>query len=112
MKLNPVGISSYQQLGGREATRQAQAESSNQDAGKSQATVAIAPQSESQSSRLAVKIQGGSYADYLSPEEKNALELLFNRFNDKSRFGPSYGRTSSASDGESAHLGNLVDVKV
>ena len=110
MKINPIGISSYQQLTGQEARRKSVAPE-NEQTGQSKATVAIPPQNETQSSRLAVKVEGGSYADFLSPEEKNALDLLFSRFTDRSRFGQKYNHQTVA-DEENGQLGRVVDLKV
>jgi hypothetical protein len=73
--------------------------------------VAIPPQSETQSSRLAVKVEGGSYTDFLSPEEKNALDLLFSRFSDRARFGQKYNHQTAA-DEDNGQLGRVIDLKV
>ena len=110
MKINPIGISSYQQLTGQEARRKSVA-AENDQTGQSKATVAIPPQSETQSSRLAVKVEGGSYAEFLSPEEKGALDLLFNRFSDRSRFGQRYNHRTAADD-DNGQLGKVIDLKV
>lgn len=109
MKINPIGISSYQQLTGQDASRKPSADKKAEAPG-AQSTVLITPQSEAKSSRLAVKAEAGSYADFLSPEEKNALELLFSRYTDRGRFGPSYSRNATEQE-ESVRLGNVVDLK-
>jgi hypothetical protein len=63
------------------------------------------------SSKVAVKVNKGSFADFLTPQERTALELLFSRFSDRSRFGLGYADESlPESDGND--LGNIVDVKV
>ena len=101
MKINPVGIQSYQNVPKREDNaagipyREAEA-----------ASVSIEPKSTAQGSSVAVKAKSGNYADTLSTEERRALELVFARFKETGRFG----RT----DGEKVEggLGQLIDVKV
>ncbi len=107
MKINPLGIQSYQQVNVRE-DKPAGRSSDSASQTKSQA-VSIEPQ-DLAPSKVAVKASTGSYADYLSPEEKNALDLLFARFHDSDRFGAGYKADDSAA--ESGSLGKLIDVKV
>lgn len=109
MKINPIGINSYQQLTGQDASRKPSTEK-KAEVSLAQSTVLITPKSEATSSRLAVKAEAGSYADFLSPEEKNALELLFSRYTDRGRFGPSYNRNATEQE-DSARLGNVLDLK-
>lgn len=109
MKINPVGIQSYQQVDHRERPAGSAAGSEvkpNQDK-----TVSIVPQSETAGSSLAVKAPRGSYTEFLTPEEKQAMDLLFSKYRNSERFGNGYQRDA----GESAamkSLGNVVDVKV
>jgi len=56
-------------------------------------------------SDLSVKLEGIDYAEMLSPEEKQALELLFEKYGDKKG-----SMDSSASN--KPELGTFVDVKL
>ena len=108
MKINPVAIQSYQQ-----ATRQNRPDqpTAQQTASQAPETVAIRPQDESQPSRLAVRATPGNYAQYLSSEERQALDLLFARFKDTGRFGSAY-TGGGVSTEEAATLGRTIDIKV
>ena len=109
MKINPIAIQSYQQTVLREQSSPA----SNQEAvpqGKTERTVEIKPQDVAQRPRLAVTAPRATYADEITPEERRALELLFSRFRDPSRFGAGYAQ-GAADAGSISHLGAMVDVK-
>jgi hypothetical protein len=109
MKINPVAIQSYQQLARRQEPNTAQPENStNEPAGR---TVTIKPQGEVRSSRLAVRVPGRSYAEFLTPEERQALDLLFSRFKNGDRFGASYRAEEPATE-NAGPVGRLIDVKV
>ncbi len=107
MNINPVGIQSYQQVNVREdnaRTKSSESASQNQPQAVSIEPQDLAP------SKVAVKASSGSYAQYLSPEEKNALDLIFARFQNAEKFGPGYAENETAAD--SGTLGKLIDVKV
>ena len=108
MKVNPIGIQAYEQLTQREQAPGAVADKQVQSTPEK--PVQITPQAEAASSKLAVKAPAGSYAEFLSPEEKQALDLLFSRFRDSGRFGPGYGKDNAAA-AEAVTVGNLLDVK-
>lgn len=109
MKVNPIGIQSYQQL----ANRQQQTEKSSADLLEKTTNqpVSIPAQDETSESKVAVKVTAGNYSDFLTTEERDALELLFNRFNDSSRFGSGY-QTDIKAEAKEKSLGTFVDVKV
>ncbi|HUV30176.1 MAG TPA: hypothetical protein VMY05_03665 [Acidobacteriota bacterium] len=108
MKINAVAIQSYQQLNRQSRPDSVPAEKA---AGRAaEKTVTIEPQDETQSSKLAVKARGGSYAKFLTDEERQALDLLFSRFRDTGRFGASYRAETDADEG--SPVGRLIDVKV
>ena len=109
MKINPLGVQSYQQLARREQTETVPKDNKAAEPGNQ--TMAIRPQSESAGSRISVSATRGSFAEHLSPEEKQALEILFTRFKQTERFGPSY-RKESAPANENSTLGGMLDVKV
>lgn len=101
MKINPLGIQTYQQLTRRETPTPAAARQDDPAAARS--TVAIEPKAQV-SSKLAVNGPSGTYADFLTKEEQKAMELLFARFQES-------GRIANAT-AEEKSLGRVVDVKV
>ncbi|RKX22346.1 MAG: hypothetical protein DRP35_02140 [Candidatus Zixiibacteriota bacterium] len=109
MKVNPVGIQAYEQLVQRDKQTNLTegAKSQKQQASK----VSIEPQSELTKSELAIKAPSGSYAEYLTPQEKQALDLLFGKFRENGKLGVGYSKNSN-NDNETTHLGSVVDVKV
>ena len=109
MKVNPVGIQTYQQLNRRD--NQGAEQIGQEPAKVADKKVAISPQDDNASSRLAVKTKGGDYSQYLSPEEKNALDILFARYRENGRFGSTY-QADSEKNGNGKSLGRIVDVKV
>ena len=109
MKINPVAIQSYQQLERRD--RPAETAIGHAGTPTVDEKITIAPQSAESTSRLAVKPPSGDYADLLTAEERQALDLLFRRFNDPARFGPGYMRQVDTA-GETTLVGRIVDVKV
>ncbi|MFQ5454450.1 MAG: hypothetical protein ACE5D6_09735, partial [Candidatus Zixiibacteriota bacterium] len=89
MKINPAGIQFYQQVNKQEN----QSVQQNSIAGKTHKIdkqITITPHNKSSISKLAVKAGAGNYADFLTPQEKSALDILFSRFKDSERFGPGY----------------------
>lgn len=109
MTINPIGIQSYQQTARRDNPALApQADQARDAAAERQLT--ITPQGETAPSALAVRSKSGTYADSLSPEEKQALEILFSRFRDASRFGGELSQDATGRDSQA--LGNIIDVKV
>ncbi len=108
MKVNPIGIQSYQQLNRRD---NAAIQKENSNARSTDSTVVIEPQVESSTSKLAVKAPDSSYAEYLTADEKRALDLLFSRFKDTGRFG-AYSPAENDNTASDAALGRVIDVKV
>lgn len=109
MKVNPLGIQAYQQVN-RSDRPMSDAAASRASRTDSQSVV-IEPQSTISKSTLAVKAPSGSYAKFLSVEERQALDLLFAKFSDTNRFGAAYAAESDETAG-GEQLGRLVDVKV
>ncbi|MDH3892616.1 MAG: hypothetical protein OEV49_16240 [candidate division Zixibacteria bacterium] len=107
MQVNPVGVQSYQQL-----NRQDKAAGGADESGQSTEStkVTINPTDQAGESRLAVKVPRGSYADNLSGAEMRALDLLFNRFTDATRFGAGYADDAD-SDVAEAGMGKVIDMK-
>ncbi len=105
MNVNQVGIQSYQHISRRE-TQAAPFDPKN-TAVQSDEKLVIEPQTESATSKLAVKAPEGNYADFLTADERKALDLLFARFKDRAQLA---GKADTAAD-EGA-LGRIIDVKV
>jgi hypothetical protein len=103
MKINPLGIQTYQELTRREtSTPRAGNETS-----PTPERVAIEPKQSATRSRLAVSAPTGSYAEFLSTEERQALDQLFAKFRGHERFASDNSDDRSA-DGQ---VGNWIDVK-
>jgi hypothetical protein len=108
MKVNPLGIQAYQQLG---HDRQSSVAAGVKTPRAAEQKVVIEPQAPVTRSALAVKAPSGSYARFLSAEERQALDMLFAKFSDTSRFGAAYAsKTEEAESGGT--LGRVVDVRV
>ncbi len=107
MKINPIAIQSYQQVNNRNSQSAQKANDANLL--KADEKVTIKPQ-ETGKSKVAVKAQNSSFADYLSPEEKNVLDILFNRFKDTERFGGALQADIQQTKENS--LGQTIDLKV
>ena len=105
MKINPIGVETYRQAMGKpQVENKAVAENKTRI---NETRVKIPGQVEKTGSKLAVKLHPGSFVDMLSTEEKQALELLFAKYNNVKQ-----GDYSPGGDTGQAHLGNLVDVKL
>ncbi len=109
MKVNPIGIQSYQQLTNRNSQPSKKVDDANLLKTNNDEKVTIKPQQIAES-KIAVKAQNSSYADYLSPEEKNVLDILFNRFKDSERFGGFF--QSENNTVKENNLGRTIDLKV
>ncbi|RKX29921.1 MAG: hypothetical protein DRP47_00425 [Candidatus Zixiibacteriota bacterium] len=107
MKINPIGIQSYQQLNNQRKNIPSQAEK----AGMPERSLTISPKEITARSEVAIKAPEGSYADFLSTEEKSALDMLFRRYADSDRFGPSFNRDVDSGNREDS-LGRVIDLKV
>jgi len=108
MKINSVGIQNYQQLNRQDNNRPLATD--RHSAADTQDPVLITPQSAQPSSVLAVKAPSGTYADALTPQERQALDLLFARFKESGRFN-GVARMDGDASGEPG-VGNIIDVKV
>ncbi|MDD3731679.1 MAG: hypothetical protein PHU88_04815 [candidate division Zixibacteria bacterium] len=107
MKINTIGINAYQNLNHQSKT----ADRKEPDAASLPTPANLAKATEAQSSRLAIKAPSGSYADLLSIEEKQALEVLFSRFRDNNRFA-AVGQAESDTGARENVLGRIIDIKV
>jgi hypothetical protein len=103
MKVNPIGIQNYQQT---TANRQQATKTDEQSRAQSTA-VSIEPKNRVEASKVAVKGPSGTYAQYLTDNEKKALDMLFSRY----AHGQGVGE-SECSDKSGAGIGQVIDVKV
>lgn len=109
MKVNPIGIQSYQQVNRQDRPATASAEATAHQ--KTEQKVVIEPQAKLTKPALAVKGPSGDYSQYLSGEERIAIDQLFARFRDASRFD-SNGECKTGGKEDENNLGRLVDIKV
>ena len=109
MKVNPLGIQAYQHLTRQEKPTADRSDTAIARGGEDK--VVIEPQSSVSKSALAVKVPAGDYAKFLSPEERQALDLLFARFSNTARFGHAYSAETEETSSR-AGLGQVVDVRV
>ncbi len=108
MKINPIGIQSYQQITNRNNQATQKLNDDNLLKTTNDEKVTIKPQ-DAVDSKIAVKTQNSSYADFLSPEEKNVLDILFNKFKDSEKFGSSFQAGQESNENK---LGSTIDLKV
>ena len=109
MKINPIGIQSYQQTAQQPRHSAIGSDPSGQTVDSSKVSIPV--QEEAGTSRLAVKLPNENYGKFLSTEERQTLDLLFSRFRDASRFGAGYTRDMEAGN-TGQTLGQVVDLKV
>ncbi|MDZ4722899.1 MAG: hypothetical protein SGI97_03195 [candidate division Zixibacteria bacterium] len=110
MKINPIGIQSYQSVRQREQQTAVLLEQRAANfVGK---TEVLTPQAKGQASQIAHKAPAGSYANMLSVAERAALEMLFSKFKPEARLGNANGSTDSVPADSKQPIGRLVDVKV
>jgi len=105
MKVNPLGVNAYQQMTGQSRVTRRPDMAENKTAAVQTGKISIPGQGENSGSKLSVKLSGGNFMEMLAPEERQALELLFNKYES----GQLAGGTRQ---GQSSSLGNFVDVKL
>ncbi|UCD17468.1 MAG: hypothetical protein JSV44_00750 [Candidatus Zixiibacteriota bacterium] len=109
MNINSVGIDAYRQV--RDDTQVTRRPVSEQQGKAVEKTdrVKIPGQVNKSGSRLAVKLRQGAFVDMLTEQEKQALELLFDRFRAAGVLDSGYDKDGPA---EKPPVGTLVDVKL
>lgn len=110
MKINPIGIQSYQQVTNRQTAQTLKADE-QKDTNVVDKKVTIPAQDALEQSKVAVKVNSGSYAEFLSTEERQALDILFSKFKDVERFNGSY-RADTPQTSKAQTLGANIDLKV
>jgi hypothetical protein len=108
MKVNSIGIEAYRQTVGKP-----QAENrpdAAQKAGTKKAENLLIPaQEEKTGSDLSVRLKPGTFVDMLSDREKQAMEMIFARFNGVALDQGAYDKDGATKD---THLGRHLDVKL
>lgn len=105
MKINSIGINAYQEMAGRSQANKKPVETNITNQIQKTEKIQIPSRINRLGSDLSIKLEGEEYADMLSPEEKQALELLFEKYGDKR------GITNSNAANRPG-LGTFVDVKL
>ncbi len=101
MKINPIGIQNYQQsVGNRQQATKAEGQEKLPGQG-----VAIEPKTRVETSKVAVKAPSGTYDQFLTDNERKALDMLFSRY--AHRAGQ-----ADCSDQPGDSVGQVIDVKV
>jgi hypothetical protein len=108
MKVNSIGVDAYRQAAVRPHTDNRSAAGSSNQAERAD-RIRIPGQGEKVGSELSVRLKPGAFMDVLSAEEKQAIELLFEKFS-AARFRA--GAYSKEVGDEETELGNHVDVKL
>jgi len=109
MKINAVGIDAYRQVQNDTGLQTRQVPAQNQSKTENTEKVKIPNQTSRVGSKLAVKLKEGTFDDMLSPEEKMALETMFDRFKSAGMLDAGYAEDGAV---EQPVLGTLVDVKL
>jgi hypothetical protein len=108
MKINAIGIDAYRQATETQSGRKSIA---SQSENKTEQTekIKIPGQGNTVGSKLSVRLKSGTFLDQLSGEEKQALELLFDKFRQMGVDETAYKKDGST---KQAHLGKVIDVKL
>jgi len=105
MKINSVGINAYQEMMGKANANKKPVETTKTEQIQKTEKIKIPGRTDKIGSDLSIKLAGQEYAEMLSPEEKQALELLFEKYGDKK------GILDSNTTNRPG-LGTYVDVKL
>ena len=105
MKINSIGINAYQEMAGKAQANKKPVETTVTNQVQKADKIKIPGRTDRIGSDLSIKLEGEEYADLLSPEEKQALELLFEKY------GGKRGSLNSNANNQQL-LGTFVDVKL
>jgi len=108
MKINAVGINSYRQAMEKPQVEKQPAPENRTQVKKSDA-VSIADRADRVGSKLAVRLEPGTFVDMLSTEEKQAFEKVFEKYG---RPGMLTGTYAKSGENQTANTGTHVDVKL
>lgn len=106
MKINPIGISAYQQISRTGNT--AQPVNSRDSAA---VKLTVQPQNTAGPSKISVKPRFMDARMAMSPSEQNALDNLVKIINEKNASNAGYARNSEVAENPEL-IGRLIDVKV
>lgn len=105
MKINSIGINAYQQMTGRAQASQKPVPQEKTEQAQIIGKIQIPSRTDKVGSDISIKLDGKDYADMLTPEEKQALELLFEKYGAQ--------KTGTAAvQTEQSGLGRFVDVRL
>jgi len=107
MNINSVGINAYRQL---DVDNQVSRRQDADQTARSQETktpVEIAGQTTQTKSALGVKLNRGAFDEILNTQEKEALEMVFEKFRSAAAMTATYEKNGSA---DKPQLGTIVDV--
>lgn len=123
MSINPLGVAAYtktelvkplQQNTASKTNEASQTPVGAESAKQGEAAEKIrAPRREAEtSSALAVrsKLDAGAFAEVMTPEEREALELLFEKYQD--RLDQTSGYSAAGRETDSAQIGARIDYRV
>jgi hypothetical protein len=105
MKINPVGVETYRQAMTRPAVDNRTVAENKPKVNETK--INIPNETERTGSKLSVKLKPGTFTDMLSSEEKQALDMLFAKYNNIKQ-----GDYSRSNETGETQLGNLVDIKL
>jgi len=109
MKVNPVGINSYRQAMERpQAENRQNVDSKTTQTAKTE-SVNITDQIGRVGSKLAVHLKPGTFVDMLSAEEKQAMQMAFEKYSASEAENGTYAKNGAS---EMTVKGSLVDVKL
>ncbi|MCP4703807.1 MAG: hypothetical protein GY865_04280 [candidate division Zixibacteria bacterium] len=105
MNINSVGINAYRDMTGKTQTSKKPVEAEKTVQIQKPEKIKIPGRIDKIGSDVSIRLEGEEYAEMLSPEEKQALELLFDKYGDKR------GMLNSGNSSRPG-LGSFVDVKL
>ncbi len=105
MKINATGIDAYRNITGENQINRKPVSTDNR--AEQGDKVQIPVQDKAPGSKLSVNLKNGSFADMLSPEERQALEMIFEKF--RGAEGRSYEKSGTV---DKPRLGSIVDIKL
>lgn len=107
MNINPVGINAYRQLDTDNQTARRQNAEKTTTSTVNPEPVEISGQTAKTGSALGIRVNRGAFEDILTAQEKEALEMVFEKFRSAAALTATYERDGQS---EKTQLGKIVDV--
>ncbi len=107
MNINSVGINAYRQLDTDNQTARRQNAEQTISPSSAKTPVEITGQTDKAKSVLGVRVNRGAFEEILTPQEKEALEMVFEKFRSAAALTATYERDGQT---EKTRLGTMVDV--